>query len=226
MSNARLRWVRGGIAAVIVCTLAAVAVGQQYQVRQLGQAGQERYSYSAIPGLQQLGLEHVQHDLKLLDEQKEKLEEIATKYREQQREAWADWRNVPAEERQAKMAEIREETNKLAEAARKDAEKLLHAHQLKALKEIIFRSRALYSLPIPRVQQEIGLDEEQLEKLNELRDQLQKRIRELNEEMLDKSLEVLTPEQRKKLRDASWQSASYGYGYSGGVVAPGGKKTD
>jgi Spy/CpxP family protein refolding chaperone len=203
-----------------------VVAGQQLQVRQLGQAGQGRYSYFAIPGLQQLGLEHVRHDLELLDDQMEKLEEIATKYREQQREAWGDWRNVPAEERQARMAEIREQTNKLAEAARKDAEKVLHPHQLKALKEIIFRSRALYSLRNPRVQQEIGLDEEQLEQLNELRNRLQERIRELNEEMLDKSLEVLTPEQRKKLRDTSWQSTSYGYGYSGGGVAPGGKKTD
>jgi Spy/CpxP family protein refolding chaperone len=229
MSSVKLRWTRGGIAALAVCVLGAVAAGQPLQVSQLGQAGQvgqQRYSYLAIPGLSMLGTEQVQHDLELIDEQKEKLAEIAKKYQEQQRSAWADWRDVPAEERQARMAEIREETNKLTKKAVKEAEKVLLPHQLKALKKLVFRMRAQYSLRNPRVQEEIGLDEEQLEKLNELRQQLQDRIKELNEEMLDKTLEVLTPQQRKQLEDDSWKSIGQSYGYSGGIVAPAGKKAD
>jgi hypothetical protein len=209
-----------------VYALIAPATGQVVQVRQPGQAGQPRRPYIAIPGLNQLGLEHVQKELELIDEQKEKLQEIASRYREEQREAWADWRNVPAEERQAKIAEIREQSYKLAEETRKEAEKVLMPHQLKALKEMIFRSRIQYSLRSSRIQEELGLDEEQLDKLEQLNQELQQRIRELNKEMVDKTLQVLSPEQREKLRETSWETIQQGYGYGRPAGNAPGKKTD
>jgi Spy/CpxP family protein refolding chaperone len=217
---------RGGIAVVVVSLLATVAMSQRVQVRRLGQGGQPVIGNVGIPGMYMLGTEKVQKKLELVDEQKQKLQDIAKKYREQVREAWSGWQEVPADKRQAKMTEIREKTKKLAEQARKDAEGVLLKHQLDALKELVFRSRAQYSLQNARVQQEIGLDEAQRTKLRELRNQLQERIQELNAEMLDKALEVLTPEQRKKLEDASWQSVGQGYNFGGGIVYPAVRKAN
>jgi len=204
--------------------LVTVAMGQEGQVRRLGLGGQQMRTYLGIPGLYMLDNEQVKKELELVDEQEQKLQEIAKKYRDQVREAWAGWNDVPAEERQAKMAEVREETGKLAEKARKDAEKVLLPHQLDALKKHVFRSRAQYSLQDSRVQQEIGLDDAQRKKLRELREELQKRINELNAEMLDKALELLTPEQRKKLENASWQSVGQGRSLGGGIVFPAGRR--
>ena len=226
MSRARHCWIRVSVIVIIMYALTAPAMGQVVQVRQSGQSGQPRRPSIAIPGLNQLALDHVQKELELIDEQKEKLQEIASRYREQQRELYGDLSNLPAEERRAKIAEIREQTYKLAEETRKEAEKVLMPHQLKALKEIIFRSRIQYSLRNSRIQEEIGLDEEQLDKLDELRQEQQERIRELNKEMLDKTLEVLTTEQREKLREASWKTIRRGYGYSRPSGNAPGKKTD
>jgi Spy/CpxP family protein refolding chaperone len=220
MNRVRHMWVRGGIAVAVMCMLASVATSQTVQVRQLGQGGQWSQRYFTIPGLYQLGAEKVQKELELVDEQKQKLREIGKKYQEQSREAWAGWKDIPADQRQAKMTEIREKTQKMAEQARKDAEGVLLAHQLDALKKIIFRQRARYSLQNPRTQQEIGLDDAQKKQLTELRAELQKRMQELNEEMLDKTLKVLKPEQLKKLEVSSWQSLGRGYGYGGGIAYP------
>jgi len=197
-----------------------VAMSQEGQVRRIGLGGQQMRTYFGIPGLYMLDNEQVKKQLELVDEQEQKLQEIAKKYRDQVREAWAGWNDVPEDKRQAKMAEVREETGKLAEKARKDAEKVLLPHQRDVLKKHVFRSRAQYSLQNPRVQQDIGLDDAQRKKLRELREQLQKRINELNAEMLDKALELLAPEQRKKLEDASWQSVGQGRSLGGGIVFP------
>lgn len=221
MNRTRHLWVRGGMAAAVVCMLASVAMSQQARVIQLSQGGQQAYRYLAIPGLYQLGTEQVQKELELVDEQKQKLREISKKYQEQSREAWGGWKDIPADQRQARMAEIREKTQKMAEQARKDAEEVLLAHQVDALKKMVFRQRARYSLQSPKIQQDIGLDDAQKKQLTELRSELYKRIQELNDEMLDKTLKVLKPEQLKKLEDNSWQNTGRSYGgYGGRVVYP------
>lgn len=226
MSWTRHCWTRGGIAVVVLSMLVAVAMSQEGQGRRIVLGGQQARTYLGIPGLYMLDNEQVKKELELVDEQEQKLREIAKEYRDQVREAWAGWNEVAEDKRQAKMAEVREETGKLAEKARKDAEKVLLPHQLDVLKKHVFRSRAQYSLQNPRVQEDIGLDDAQRKKLRELREQLQQRINELNAEMLDKALELLTPEQRKKLEDASWQSIGQGRSFGGGIVLPAGRRTN
>lgn len=218
MNHVIRMWVRGGVAAAALCVLAGMAMGQDVRVLQLGQAGQRLQMRIGVPGLYQLGTEQVQKELDLVDEQKQKLQEIGKQYQEQSRSAWSEWKDIPADQRQAKMAEIREKTQQLAKQARKDAEKVLLAHQLDAFKKIVFRQRARYSLQSPQVQQDIGLDDAQKKQLTELRAELYERMRKLNDEMLDKTLKVLKPDQLDKLENDSWENVGRGFG--GGIAYP------
>ncbi len=214
----------------LVAACAAGTVGAQVRVIQAGNAGgvggvpAGNWSYLGIPGLYMLGNQDVQKELELVEDQKNQLREIAKKYQEEVRAAWSGVQQLPAEQRAEKYREIQKETQKLAADARTAAQKVLLAHQVDRLKKYLARSRAPYSLQNPQLQQDIGLDEKQRKQLVELRTELQKRIKELNDEMLDKALGVLTPEQTKKFEDATWKSleqgSGYGYSYRRMTVQP------
>ena len=157
----------------------------------------------AIPAYSLLRLAHVQEELDMTDEQKKELEEITKRYQERTRQSWADLRGLSPQERQKKMAEIRKENAERLEAFRKQTEEVLLAHQLERLEEISFRMRAPSALANPRVLDQLGLNDRQKESLRQLRAELQEKMRQLRETMLDKSLEVLTLEQRVKLKEGS-----------------------
>jgi len=154
----------------------------------------------AIPGYHLLRLEHVQKELELLDEQKEKLEQIAKRYYDQTRQNWSDFRELSLQERQRKMAEIRQKNEERLEAVRKQTEEVLLPHQLARLKKIEFRIRATAALANPRILDQLGLSDQQKQWLEEIRAEMEDKTRQLQEEMLEKSLQLLTPEQRDNLR--------------------------
>ena len=103
-----------GLKSCWTCVLAVVAVGlcsgpaDAQQVRVLQKSVQSTQAYIAIPGFYMLGTPHVQKELELVDEQKEKLRKISADYQKQVREAWTDMRNISAEDRKDKMAEVHE----------------------------------------------------------------------------------------------------------------------
>ena len=218
-------WLWGGVAFLALGFLAGTGNSQEVQVRQIVPGGQAAATYLVIPGFYMLASEDVQKELELVEDQMNKLRKIAAEYQEQMRTAWAGVGELPAEQRAAKWKEIQEKTQEMAEAARGKAQEVLLAHQLDRLKKLTVRSRAQYSLHDPRLQQEIGLDENQRKQLAELRTELLRRMKELNDEMLDKVVGVLTPEQSKKLEDSTWNSLNQGFGY-GGVTVPERKKTE
>ena len=83
-------------------------------------ATQPMVRYPAVPGYYSLQMKHVQEQLELLDEQKQKLEELGKKYYEEMRAQYSgqDWtkvREMSAEDRQKHYAEIGEKRKKLAE---------------------------------------------------------------------------------------------------------------
>lgn len=159
--------------------------------------------YPGIPGYYLLRMEHVQRELGFSEEQKQKLDQITKQYYEDSRQDWSGLRDLSPEERQKKMADIREKTTKRMEALRKQTEELLLPHQLKQLKEIDFRMRAPAALANPRTLEQLGATEEQKEQLRLLREQTQEKTRQLQQEMVEKALQVLTPGQQEKLREMS-----------------------
>jgi len=179
---------------------------QPVQVRQVG-PGVRRMSqpgFGYLPGYYQLRSPDTQKELELVPEQVEKLKEIAKKYQEEMqadRNAWKNWRDMTPEERKAKSAEIREKRTKRAETAKAEIEKVLLPHQIDKLKQITFRTRAPYSLRNPRTVEQLGLNEEQKAKLKKIQEEMTEQYRVLRKKAAEDALNVLTPEQKKKLEE-------------------------
>ena len=158
----------------------------------------------SVPGYYQLGMPNVQKELELVPEQVEKLKEIGKKYYEQMRadqNVWKDWQKMTPEERKAKSAQIQESYKKRAEAVKAEIEKVLLPHQIKLIKEIDFRTRAPYSLQNPWTLQQLGISDQQKEKLQKIRDKMTEQYQELQKKALEDAMNVLTPEQKEKLKE-------------------------
>ena len=129
---------------------------------------------------------------------KEKIEAISKKYYEDMRKDWAGIREMSAEERREKVAELREKHSKARESIKEQVEAVLLPHQIDALKKINFRTQAGYAMRNPRIVEQLGLSAEQKEKLAAYQKELQEKTRELQQKMLDKALGVLTSEQKEQ----------------------------
>jgi Spy/CpxP family protein refolding chaperone len=207
------------IVAIVACAVPAVA-----QVAQAGGQGGRAVmgrpiaTFPAVPGYYSLRMEHVRDQLELIDEQKQKLQELGKEYSEKTRsqysqQDWAKVREMSAEERRKHYAELNIRRQKLAEEIKAEIEKILLPHQLKQLKEIEFRTRAASMLYSPLVLDRVGVSEEQRETLGKIRTELQARMQKLRDESLEKMFDALTPEQRKKLEEEAAQGFR---GYSPG----------
>jgi Spy/CpxP family protein refolding chaperone len=168
-----------------------------------------------------LGAESIQKELELSDEQKKKLREIAEQYRRQVQESWRaeDWetfRKLPPEEQKKQLVAQREKTAKrraeVAADTRAKIEALLLPHQVQRFEEIVFRARASVMLYNPRTLERLGVTDDQKERLRKVRDEFQEKTQKLQQEAIDKTLSVLSPEQKAKLKEMT----SEGFGFPGG----------
>jgi Spy/CpxP family protein refolding chaperone len=158
--------------------------------------------FSAVPTLSPhhlLRLEHVQQELELTGDQKQRLEEATQQYNDQSRAGWDVFRDLSPQERLDKMAEIRRKNAEQMDALNSRIEKILLPRQRRQLEEIVFRMRAQSALANPRFLDQLELDEGQKQMLQQLRKELDERSRQLQREMLEESLQVLTPKQRQQL---------------------------
>ncbi len=166
-----------------------------------------------LPGYSMLGAENVQKELELVDEQKRKLHEIAEQYRKQTQEGWREeWekiRKLPPDEQRKHLAQQREKTAKrtaqAAAEARKKVEEVLLPHQRTRFQEIVFRTRATAILYNPKTLERLGLSHDQKERLRKVREELREKMQKLQQEAIDKTLGVLTPQQQATLKEMSSQ---------------------
>lgn len=195
-------WAMGGFAKAQV-PVKKVPIGQSARKLQIIPAPSLR-SLSLIAAMseaQMLRLEHVQDELELGAEQREKLKRVFQQHDEQARKAWEGLRDLPMQERLKKSAEIRQKSAERLEDLRKQALDVLLPEQRDKLKQIVFRMQAQVALANPRLLDQLGLDDEQKAALERLRDELAAKTRQLQREIVEKSLEVLTPEQRQQLEE-------------------------
>jgi Spy/CpxP family protein refolding chaperone len=175
--------------------------------------------YFGLPGYYMLQQENVQKELEIVPEQKAKLQEIAKQYSEgMQADAKIDRakvRELPPEEQKKKSDEVRQAYTKRMEDVKKQIEGVLLPHQLQALKKIETRTRSSSMLYMPNVLEKLNVTEEQKAKMQKLREDMQKKMQQLQQESLDKTLEVLSPEQRKKL-DELTEGMNSRWGMPGG----------
>ncbi len=187
------------------------AWGEEAQARIKVRAGQPRHGYRvaqpdfpALPGFYMLRMENVQKELELAPEQIEKLKTLGREYYDDlraDREAWKDWQQMTPEERSAKAAEQREKYRKRTDTLRDQVEEVLLPGQLESLREISFRAAGPGALANPRTLEELGVTEEQRGQLDQIRQEMFEQLQEIQKKAFARSLEVLTPEQREKLRE-------------------------
>lgn len=185
-------------------------------------------------GLGLLRNEQVQGELKLTEEQKTKLQDLADKLRDQARERMGDMRDLSDEQRRERFQQMMEEGQKRMEEARKSVEEILTADQAKRLKQIEWQQLGPAALLQPEVAEAVGLSGEQKEQLATIsRDAQEKRMQlfqgarggeqgdrrqqgqdmrqrfeemrekgeQITQEFNKKSMAVLQPEQKGKLKE-------------------------
>jgi len=155
----------------------------------------------AIPGLEALASPHVQRELELVDEQKQQLRQVAHAFVQQMQQAMAEIQQLPMDERRERMAEMQQKMRKRAEDVRREVEKILVPEQMEILESFNRRARREAVLKNPQVLEQLGISEQQKKELRQVREEMQHRLRELENETLDKVFDVLTSEQADKLKE-------------------------
>lgn len=158
---------------------------------------------------QLLQIEKVQKEIELTDDQKAEIEKIVTANREKMRELFGQGQGG---DRQANFEKMRE----LQQEAQKKIEDALLPHQVARLKEIRLQVAGVQALMDPDVQKELGLSEEQVQKLRDVgrevmqsmrpqdgqgpRDPgaMRERFQEMRQKMEEAALKVLTDDQKAK----------------------------
>ncbi len=190
-------------AAMLILAVAGLADGQVVnKERQAPRAVQPQIP--SLPGFWQLRMKNVQEELEIVPEQIEELKALGKDYYEQMRAQQADWSNfakMTQEQRQAKYNQLKEKREAQADEIRKKIEKVLLPHQLKALQDINLRAVGASMLAQPRIAKSLSLSDDQKGKLQQLRQELMEEYQQLRKKSFEKTLQVLTPEQREKLKE-------------------------
>jgi Spy/CpxP family protein refolding chaperone len=160
-----------------------------------------------LPGYPTLQMEAVQKELGLTPEQKEKLKEIAKKAAESMREEpgfdWTKFRDMKPEEQRKAQKERADRYAKQAEETKKQVEQVLTPKQVEQLKDMDLRQRVASMLYMPQVLQQVELPDEQKQQMKKIREDTQSKMAQLQRESQEKLFNVLTPEQKEKLKELS-----------------------
>jgi Spy/CpxP family protein refolding chaperone len=190
--------------------------------------------------------ESVRKELDLVDEQVSKLQDIATKLREDVQASlqgidFGSFRDLSEEARNAKMAEIREKADKITAEGQKEIDAVLLPHQRERLKQLMVQSQMRFgadrALTGGTLAEELGITAEQKEKLaakqQEVQAKLQEKIAKLQEEARDELFSVLSSEQQAKLKAMIGKPFTFtggpgggGFGGLGGTGGRGGRGGD
>ncbi len=119
---------------------------------------------SGVTRLALLRVEPVQTELKLAQDQKDKLSELQASLRDQS--GFGNLRDVPQEEREKRFAEAREKREKAVAEAEKKLADILKPEQTKRLGEIFVQHSGALAFKDATVAKELKLNEEQLGKVN------------------------------------------------------------
>ncbi len=152
----------------------------------------------------------VQKEIKVTDEQRDKLKDAMTKFREDHKDDFAKARDLSQEERQKMMKGLNEETDKAIG-------KVLDDKQMKRLRQIGLQQQGTFAFQNPEIQSKLKLKDDQKEKIKtiseesgqKMRDlfqggfneETQKKMAELRKDWMEKINGVLTAEQKKTWKE-------------------------
>jgi Spy/CpxP family protein refolding chaperone len=223
------------VTAMVVVSVAVVAAAANAQPPGGGQpggppGGGRGFGFGGFGGFGGGGLadtlrrDDVRKELELLDDQVEKLTKLAEARAGQMREMFSGMQDMSEEERRAEM-------QKRFEKARTESEKqigeILLPHQMKRLKQLSVQLRLQGpGTGIEGVGDDIGLTEDQKEKLRakaeQLREDLRKKMAEWRKQAQDEMVKMLTPDQQAKFKSLVGEPFEFQQPQFGGPGGPGG----
>lgn len=190
-------------AAVILCGLVATLAMAQ-PGRRPGFGG-----FGGGGGMQLLNNPQIIEELEIVEEQQEKLRELAEEAREEMREMFSGMRDLDPEERREAFGEMREKMQKFQGEMQEKLNKVLMPHQRERLEQIRVQMSMRFGgmqglLGREDIREKLGITEDQVEKLREkateLNEEMQKEIAEIREKTREKLMKTLTPEQQEQLK--------------------------
>jgi Spy/CpxP family protein refolding chaperone len=208
---------RGFVCAAICLAMATTAMAQGQGQGRGGRGGRGGFGGGGFGGgfglnLSRLvGIEQVQKELKVTDEQKTKLAELRREGRGGGGGGGGNFQNMSEEER----AKFFDEMRKQSEERNKKVEAILDADQLKRAKEILLQQQGNGALANPEVAKELALSEDQVAQIKTIseesgkqmrelfrpgadRDEMRKKMEELRKNTDEEYMAVLTEEQKAK----------------------------
>jgi hypothetical protein len=169
-----------------------------------GQAAPEAEpAFPNIPSYYLLGMEQVQNDLKLTDQQKQQIQQLTDAYTQESQQELQTLRELPPNQRQAKLAAAQQRSMQRIETLRQRLEGMLQPKQLEQVRQIAFRMAVPNALSNPSVLGQLQVSEKQKQQLEQIRQQTQQKAWQLEQDMGEQSFQVLTPPQQKALREMS-----------------------
>jgi hypothetical protein len=191
-----------------------------------------------------LNIEQVQKEIELVDDQKEQVRKLNEEQQTAFRDAFAGFRDLSEEERRKRGEELRGKMEAQQKEVRAKLDEILLPHQSERLKQISIQVRGSGALADPTVAEELGLTADQKEKLQQVNEEMDTRRREafqggnreggrerfeaMRKEAEEKTLAVLTAEQKTKFEQMKGEafeldrSQLFGRGGPGGPGGPGG----
>lgn len=172
----------------------------------------------------------VRKELEIVDDQVEKIRALSDEMREQMRDLYSGLRDLSQEERQAKFTELREKSAELQKELSAKVDDVLLPQQRDRLKQIglqmQMRYRGTSGLLTDQLAEDLNITDKQKEELRakaeEVRKSLEEQIAKARAEARDELLEVLTQEQRDKLKALLGNDFQTESNYSGGFRRRGG----
>lgn len=198
----------------------------QIEVQVVGDGVVQVFSSVAIGGVgSPLGLlrnASVQEHLKLTDEQKTQIQGAFDDLNEQRRQLYEELRDVPAEQRAQKTAEIQKLVQQLTDETSQAMRSVLTPEQARRLEQILLQQQGLRALSDAKIAEQLKLTEDQQRRIAEVRsqsekkrqnlvqqvakrqikpDEYQARLQELNTQTETDTLDVLTKQQREQFQE-------------------------
>jgi len=183
-------------AALLVAVVTAQVSAQQDQGRRRGQDGQQGQGFRGGPGgrggfggpggfggggiVGLLGIEQVQKEIELLDEQKADIQKLQESLRgERGQFNREEFQNLSEDERRARFETLRAEGEKLAKEAQAKLAEILLPHQLERVKQISVQMLGARALLNDEVVATLGISDDQKAQIQEVIDGSRERMRDL-----------------------------------------------
>jgi Spy/CpxP family protein refolding chaperone len=156
----------------VLCSLTALVTSPAYcQPPEGGRGGRGGGGMrGGMPSYMLLGQESVQKELKFTDEQKQQVDQLVSKMREEMQ----GLQDAEPAEREQKMREMSEKGDKAVK-------KILQPEQAKRLREITLQVQGPMALANPKVADELQLTDDQKAKIKDIQEDMSKEVRALRE---------------------------------------------